>query len=928
VPYNALQYAYGSAFEGNFYTTVHDRVYEKTEGLDTLQWMFTLYGTDARYSVTGGTAKGGSVAIIEPTTGTFRYTPPAGFVGWDSFTCNVTTSEGSADAPQKVFVLVTNAVPEAQYVSYSTAQDTPKSGQVSAYDPNDDPVKIRPAVQPAHGRLDLHEDGTFTYTPNNGFAGVDAFSFFGNDGVADGGIGTAYINVTKGNGKFVTLSASDPVAKEGATPSDPAKFTVTRTDTTGPLTVPFLIDPISTASSGDYQLTGTATFAAGQSQAILTIQPNDDSIAEWTETVVARIKPGSGYTIYGPATATAEIMDNDSVDIILDGMGEAVEDTTGAFKPIDPEDDEPRIPLQLSNLPQGQKADAFIRLTAASAHLINIYTTPTGGYPIIGGVDFAGGIDSEETWAAGSSVPSTLYVQPSGQSSDLRDVQFTLEAVDVGGLYTSSSSDIAAETNWAIVDVSWSGFAASPLDANTQQNGGLRIFPDQTKPGDTTVRDLVYVVATVSPAPPAGTVVHFGSFDPDDPYIDSTGEIDTNDGSGPQGYDNRGASPGKRGTFPSAGINYRTTGTTDVFGKASVVFQVTKQPGDNFRVAASHSNSELDKLWSPEAPQNLRVVTPDSAQPAGWTGKLTDLLTVWRRLWIERDSMLPASPQGSAGSISVTLESVTPGAGTAGDTVTFTNAVNLDGVDQYEGGTLSIPALGLTLPVYKSTDNSINNDYVRVPGGSFTAAQVASIAAGGVTGTLTDDDALVLPHLPSGGTLIESAFGNAYIKPIYVDAGAPDSPNSVGTIPFVRHLHDDFSVASPQLTSGPLYWATLVVGAYENKPETDGDPDGVAALVRGAPVVEQDKAFDYGVSPTGGTNVSLIYLETIDDFARQGAIFTDEAHTVVHEIGHTAGTGIDGHNPNWTGIMQAGAPVLPGYFDNVHLAFMRSVATW
>lgn len=260
----------------------------------------------------------------------------------------------------------------------------------------------------------------------------------------------------------------------------------------------------------------------------------------------------------------------------------------------------------------------------------------------------------------------------------------------------------------------------------------------------------------------------------------------------------------------------------------------------------------------------------------------------------------------------------------------LTGPVDLEGVDQYEGGTLTIPSMGLTLPVYKSTDNTTANDYVRVPGGSFTAAQVAAIAAGGVTGTLADDDALALPHLPSGGALIDSAFGNAYIKPIYVDAGTPNSPNTAGTIPFERHFNDNFGAAdnAQQLASAPLYWATLLVGAFENKPATDGDADGVAAPVIGAPPVEQDSSFDYGVSPTGGVNVSIIYLETIDDFARQQAIFTDEAHTVVHEIGHTAGNGIDGHDANWNGIMQAGAPVLPMFFDNVHLAFMRSVGTW
>ena len=36
---------------------------------------------------------------------------------------------------------------------------------------------------PAHGTLDLHDDGSFTYTPQSGFNREDAFTYKANDGI-------------------------------------------------------------------------------------------------------------------------------------------------------------------------------------------------------------------------------------------------------------------------------------------------------------------------------------------------------------------------------------------------------------------------------------------------------------------------------------------------------------------------------------------------------------------------------------------------------------------------------------------------------------------------------------------------------------------------------------------------------------------------
>lgn len=141
------------------------------------------------------------------------------------------------------------------------------------------------------------------------------------------------------------------------------------------------------------------------------------------------------------------------------------------------------------------------------------------------------------------------------------------------------------------------------------------------------------------------------------------------------------------------------------------------------------------------------------------------------------------------------------------------------------------------------------------------------------------------------------------------------------------------------MISQQLFWTTQLVGCWENKPGTDGDPDG-AANGLGAPPVEAS-LLDYGwAGPSSSSeNAAAIFLETIDDVIRNiglAAATTDEAHTVVHEIAHNAGTNINGHGTvdnqgnttDWTGIMRAKAPRNADYFDNIHLRFLREVDTW
>jgi len=204
VPYNRNTTSYGTAGAANTFQTIHDRTL--TGG--SLASMFQLYGYDPEYGAAAVTDQGGSVTVTDPETGAFTYTPKPGFTGWDSFNASLTTDAGSSSKPQKVFVLVTDSVPRAVDQEYPTEQDTPVEGQLIAIDNDDDPVKFRTAIMPAHGQIDVADDGSFTYVPDAGFVGTDAYTYFANDSVFDGGLATVYFNVLTGTGTpYIDLDA-------------------------------------------------------------------------------------------------------------------------------------------------------------------------------------------------------------------------------------------------------------------------------------------------------------------------------------------------------------------------------------------------------------------------------------------------------------------------------------------------------------------------------------------------------------------------------------------------------------------------------------------------------------------------------------------------------------------------------------------------
>lgn len=120
--------------------------------------------------------------------GNYTYTPDPGFTGEDSFTytvCDDGTPVVCDMATVHVEVIADpvngNNPPLADPDYALTEVDVPVTGSLISNDndPDGDNLVINttPTSDPTNGSVTINTDGTFTYTPNSGFTGMDMFSY-------------------------------------------------------------------------------------------------------------------------------------------------------------------------------------------------------------------------------------------------------------------------------------------------------------------------------------------------------------------------------------------------------------------------------------------------------------------------------------------------------------------------------------------------------------------------------------------------------------------------------------------------------------------------------------------------------------------------------------------------------------------------------
>jgi len=137
-----------------------------------------------------GTPSNGTA--VDLANGSIRYQPSAGFSGEDRFTYEV--SDGRGATSEGEVVVTVNAAPDGVDDTSVTLEDLAVEIAVLTNDTDAENATLEVTVvtQPANGTAAINADNTVTYTPDQGFAGNDAFTYT----VFDGSGGTDVANVT------------------------------------------------------------------------------------------------------------------------------------------------------------------------------------------------------------------------------------------------------------------------------------------------------------------------------------------------------------------------------------------------------------------------------------------------------------------------------------------------------------------------------------------------------------------------------------------------------------------------------------------------------------------------------------------------------------------------------------------------------------
>lgn len=153
--------------------------------------------------------------------GTFTYVPDANFHGADTFVYSVSDGNGGSDqATVNITVNSVTDIPVVSGESYDALEDTPFNATLLNSLLNNDThgdgyslvVNTTPISDVSHGTLVINADGTFSYTPDANFHGVDSFIYQVDDG--NGGTAQATATITVAGSIDLTTASEVEVTNE------------------------------------------------------------------------------------------------------------------------------------------------------------------------------------------------------------------------------------------------------------------------------------------------------------------------------------------------------------------------------------------------------------------------------------------------------------------------------------------------------------------------------------------------------------------------------------------------------------------------------------------------------------------------------------------------------------------------------------------
>lgn len=505
--------------------------------------------------------------------------------------------------------------------------------------------------------------------------------------------------------------------------------------------------------------------------------------------------------------------------------------------------------------------------------------------------------------------PQSIMGVDKAWSASLNTKQATLIVPKLELAWVAKGDNLPIEDNNYLFD------AVTPR-LEMMPGGGKRIFVGNKTPGDTNPRNSVLLRIKSTPALP-GKIMYLKSFDVDDatdPAFDVADVIDSNGTAGDDNLDGFLIVP-KPGRFVA---NQQQTYQValDGNGEADVELLVGGQPGNNYRVAVTpFAQTDLNILQVANSAA-AGFVSPDDQAVATFAGSVSPMLTVWRKLHLEADTMNSPPPSGEEQNFEAGLitEYRDLGNGRARIWVKAIGTItghwfDVDRPNAYEGGKLEIDGIG----VFKVVSGTIVQNSSQ---GIFRFVEVVEQPPGsGLPGLASvnrnckiyDDDYNYLANdplypspylnLPSpllpmdrpatsiGINLnmttyviqkIRKAFFPAYIDVLDTATMTP-SPNQTIRIPFKRNIaeisgahYGGFPSAIEAFgwdligkDSGP-FWCYRIVFTHQGDSNDDSDPFSEDISPTEGETVER-QWWDFGGPTAQSRGYSVIHLENIRD---------------------------------------------------------------
>ena len=508
-----------------------------------------------------------------------------------------------------------------------------------------------------------------------------------------------------------------------------------------------------------------------------------------------------------------------------------------------------------------------------------------------------------------------------------------------------------------------SRLTSSAIDTpNGGPSPGKRIFSGKTTPEDNVDRKTVRVKAVVGQP---GVTVYFRNYDVDDPSNDSV--IDPNLAAG---NDNR---EGREVDGPynpiAAGTLSAISATTNANGEAIVYFTVTKQPGDNFVIAASTNNTYLSGVGV-----NGTGLKDSSNNPLPTDqAKRTDLLTVWRKVHIEKDSMggstgnfVKGFVRGKATKVESNPEWISI-YGVSGPPIT--NYLEKESYKETLAGDGSLLSYGgrmvvagnqilhvvdnrtdvLDLQTYELKVKSLNGAVYLRPNQPFKLYDdddfnsLDGLNKDGDTGENIDELSDTLSHLQESEDYDKNPYAAAYIMPEFQWAISRQLNNTNAKFSVYKPCGDDYPYCSgykdfidsyrgSKSMESDDFWVGYIMIAYQADEKSDVDSTGFIggyAPLRGVGVNPPQDVATTPFGITSGGIGEIIFIETMRDYDLKpppllpGEVDFNLARTrvVPHELGHQFGLAHGISLPGGGGVM--GYTTTPLYFVPSHINYMR-----